>query len=66
MEDIITGLRPIEAGIDDVEEKLIKEKDKKPEYSKQFYCHGCHRWIPCKNDFEPYDCPCCAKSRWGD
>jgi len=66
MEDIITGLRPIEAGIDDVEEKKLKERDKKPEYSRQFYCHGCYRWIPCKNDFEPYDCPCCAKSRWGD
>jgi len=65
MEDIIAGLRPIEAGIDDVEEKKLKERDKKPEYSRQFYCGGCRRWIPCKNDFEPYDCPC-GKSRWGD
>lgn len=63
---IINGLRPIEANIDDVEEKKLKERDKKPEYSNQFYCHGCKRWIPCKNDFTPYDCPVCHKSRWGD
>lgn len=62
---IINGLRPIEANIDDVEEKKLKERDEKPEYSNQFYCHGCKRWIPCKNDFTPYDCSC-GKSRWGD
>ena len=33
---------------------------------KQFYCHGCNKWFPCKNSFDPYDCPGCGQSRWGD
>lgn len=67
MDVIIEGIRatlsPPEFDVE--EEKKLKERDKKPEYSNQFYCHGCNQWIPCKNDFTPYDCPC-GKSRWGD
>lgn len=48
------------------EEKRLRKKDEKKEVSRSFYCHGCNSWQSSRNDFDPYDCPNCGKSRWGD
>lgn len=62
---IIECLRP---DLDNQIEKkrLARLEQNKEEISRQFYCHGCNTWQPCENDFDPYDCRNCGKSRWGD
>ena len=49
-----------------IEKEKLDEKDEKSEISRQYLCCGCYNWIPYKTDFDPYDCPVCGRSRWGD
>ena len=60
MEDIITGLRPIEAGIDE-EKKEIKIRIQRP--WKLGKCFHCGNAIHVIDDLTPYDCPLCHHSR---
>jgi hypothetical protein len=67
IKDPFAVAKMLNPNVDDViERKKLKQKDQRPQISRQFYCHGCNTWQACENDFKPYDCPDCGKSRWGD
>ncbi len=63
---IIAGLRPIEAGIDDVEEKKLKERDEQWYLDrgwKEVKCFHCGCIILERNWNTPATCPLCHWSR---
>ncbi len=63
---IIAGLRPIEANIDDVEEKKLKERDREWYLDNGWIdtkCFHCGCYLLAKNWHTPPSCPRCHWSR---